>query len=136
MAASTSQAGTPSASAKSSNRQGKDPEAFIRSHRLEALRRAGQWSGSTRIIGASRRTSPSGGWRGGDGVRIRTLSIFDLEPQIGSDGATWLDRELVASTATARHDRVRQGCQASSSTRLSNTNSQEFDSSGIPKTAR
>jgi hypothetical protein len=36
--------------------------------------------------------------RGGDGLRVRTLSAFDLERQIGSDGATWLDRELVAPT--------------------------------------
>jgi hypothetical protein len=34
----------------------------------------------------------------GDSMRIRTLSTLDLEQQIGSDGATWLDRELVAST--------------------------------------
>jgi hypothetical protein len=27
---------------------------------------------------------------------IRTLSTLDLDRQIGSDGATWLDRELVA----------------------------------------
>jgi hypothetical protein len=38
--------------------------------------------------------------RGGDGLRVRTLSTLDLEQQIGSDGATWLDRELVASTRT------------------------------------
>jgi hypothetical protein len=34
--------------------------------------------------------------RGGDGRRIRTFSSLDLDKQIGSDGATWLDRELVA----------------------------------------
>ena len=40
-------------------RQGKDPEAFVRSHvrRLEALRRAGQVEKSMPIIGRSRRTS-------------------------------------------------------------------------------
>ncbi len=27
---------------------------------------------------------------------IRTLSTLDLDWQVGSDGATWLDRELVA----------------------------------------
>jgi Protein of unknown function (DUF3363) len=32
--------------------------------------------------------------------RVRTLSTLDLEQQIGSDGATWLDRELVASART------------------------------------
>jgi hypothetical protein len=34
--------------------------------------------------------------RGGDGLRVRVLSPLGLEQQIGSDGATWLDRELVA----------------------------------------
>jgi hypothetical protein len=38
--------------------------------------------------------------QGGDGLRVRTLSTLDLEQQIGSDGATWLDRELVASART------------------------------------
>jgi uncharacterized protein DUF3363 len=28
--------------------------------------------------------------------RVRTVSTIDLERQVGSDGATWLDRELVA----------------------------------------
>jgi hypothetical protein len=35
--------------------------------------------------------------RGGDGLRVRILSTLALEQQIGRDGATWLDRELVAS---------------------------------------
>jgi len=33
--------------------------------------------------------------QGGDGLRVRTLSVLNLEQQIGSNGATWLDRELV-----------------------------------------
>jgi hypothetical protein len=39
--------------------------------------------------------------RGGDSLRVRTLSTLDLEQQIRSDGATWLDRDLVSS------DRIR-----------------------------
>ena len=39
--------------------------------------------------------------RGGDGLRVRTLSTLDLERQIASDGATWLDRELVAQSPTS-----------------------------------
>ena len=35
--------------------------------------------------------------QGGDSLRVRTLSTLDLEQQIGSDGATWLDREMVSS---------------------------------------
>jgi Protein of unknown function (DUF3363) len=87
--------------------QGKDPEAFIRSHvrRLEALRRAGHverinednWRVPRDITERGMAYDLS---RGGDGLRVRTVSAFDLERQIGSDGATWLDRELVGSTPT------------------------------------
>ena len=38
--------------------------------------------------------------RGGDGLAVRILSTLDLEAQIGSDGATWLDRELVSRSRT------------------------------------
>jgi len=38
--------------------------------------------------------------RRGDGLQVRALSTLQLEQQIGSDGAAWLDRELVASTRT------------------------------------
>jgi hypothetical protein len=34
--------------------------------------------------------------RGGDGLRIRTLSAIGLDRQIASDGATWLDRQIIA----------------------------------------
>jgi type IV secretory pathway VirD2 relaxase len=87
--------------------QGKDPDAFIRSHvrRLEALRRAGHveridedhWRIPKDITERGMAYDLN---RGGDGLRVRTLSAFDLERQIGSDGATWLDRELVARTPT------------------------------------
>jgi hypothetical protein len=39
--------------------------------------------------------------RGGDGLRGLTLSAFDLDKQIASDGATWLDRELVVQPLTS-----------------------------------
>jgi type IV secretory pathway VirD2 relaxase len=80
-----------------------DPDAFIRSHvrRLEALRRAGHveridadhWKIPDDI--AERGMAYDAPGRPKD-FAIRTLSTLDLERQIGSDGATWLDRELVA----------------------------------------
>jgi hypothetical protein len=86
-------------------RQGKEPEAFVRFHvrRLEALRRAGHteridadhWRVPNDIVERGMAHDLS---QGGDSLRVRTLSTLDLEQQIGSDGATWLDRELVAST--------------------------------------
>lgn len=80
-----------------------DPDAFIRSHvrRLEALRRAGHveridadhWKIpddiAERGIAYDAPTGPKD-------FSIRTLSTLDLDRQVGSDGATWLDRELVA----------------------------------------
>jgi len=37
---------------------------------------------------------------GGDGLAVRTLSTLDLQAQVGSDGVTWLDRELVSRNRT------------------------------------
>ena len=81
---------------------GGDHEGFIDAHvrRLEALRRAGvveridadQWripedfEGRAAAYDAGRNRQ----------ANIRVLSAFDLESQIGSDGATWLDRRLIA----------------------------------------
>ena len=80
-----------------------DPDAFIRSHvrRLEALRRAGHveridadhWKIPDDI--AERGMAYDAPTRPKD-FSIRTLSFLDLHRQVGSDGATWLDRELVA----------------------------------------
>ena len=88
-------------------RQGKDPEAFVRFHvrRLEALRRAGyverldadKWRVPDDI---TERGTIYDLNRGGDGLAVRVLSTLDLEAQIGSDGATWLDRELTAPPGT------------------------------------
>ncbi len=82
---------------------GGDPEAFIRSHvrRLEALRRAGhverldddRWKIPADI--AERGMAYDARSRGKD-FSVRTLATYDLDRQIASDGATWLDRELVA----------------------------------------
>jgi type IV secretory pathway VirD2 relaxase len=84
-------------------RQGKDPEAYVRSHvrRLEALRRAGHveridadyWKVPKDIIERGQAYDLS---QGGDGLRVRPLSALSLEKQVGSHGATWLDRELIA----------------------------------------
>jgi hypothetical protein len=88
---------------ESFERQGKDPEAFVRFHvrRLEALRRAGHveridadhWRVPADLVDRGMAYDLS---RGGDGLRVRILSALGLDQQIGSDGATWLDRELVA----------------------------------------
>jgi type IV secretory pathway VirD2 relaxase len=92
-------------------RQGKDPEAFIRSHvrRLEALRRAGHveridadhWKVPNDIV---KRGQAYDLTQGGDGLRVRTLSALNLEKQIGSHGATWLDRELITRERMAIAD--------------------------------
>jgi hypothetical protein len=37
---------------------------------------------------------------GGDGLAVRPLSTLDLNAQVSSDGATWLDRELVSPSRT------------------------------------
>ncbi len=42
--------------------------------------------------------------RGGDGIAVRILSTLDLQAQLGSDGATWLDRELVSRSRTPLAD--------------------------------
>jgi type IV secretory pathway VirD2 relaxase len=88
-------------------RIGGKPEAFIRSHvrRLEALRRAGHverldadtWRVPADISERGMRYDLS---RGGDGLAVRTLSTLDLEAQVGSDGATWLDREMISHGRT------------------------------------
>ena len=42
--------------------------------------------------------------QGGDGLRIRTLSAISLDRQIASDGATWLDRQIIAEDRSAIRD--------------------------------
>jgi hypothetical protein len=61
-------------------------------------------SGSTPTNGASPPTSPSVGCAttsaGAATVTLRTLSTLGLQDQVSSDGATWLDRELVSRSRT------------------------------------
>jgi type IV secretory pathway VirD2 relaxase len=86
---------------------GGDADAFIRSHvrRLEALRRAGH----VERIDADHWKVPGDlpergmAYDARDRAKdftVRTLSTLDLNQQIGSDGATWLDRELVSRDRT------------------------------------
>jgi hypothetical protein len=86
------------------DRIGGDPEAFVRSHvrRLEALRRAGH----VERIDADHWRIPADLPERGQvydlardhaNIRISVLSPTGLDQQIGHDGATWLDRELVSS---------------------------------------
>jgi hypothetical protein len=87
-------------------RQGKE-DAFVRFHvrRLEALRRArhveridaDNWRVPDSIAERGMRYDLS---RGGDGLSVRILSTLDLESQISSDSATWLDRELTSPDRT------------------------------------
>lgn len=87
--------------------QGADADAFVDSHvrRLEALRRAGvverisadQWRvpedyearAAVYEAGRSRQAN------------VRVLSAFDLDKQITSDGATWIDRQLTSGNRVA-----------------------------------
>ncbi len=92
-------------------RRRKDPEAFVRSHvrRLEALRRAGHveridadsWKVPKDIVERGQAYDLS---LGGDGLKIRTLSAINLDWQIASDGATWLDRQIIADDRSEIRD--------------------------------
>jgi Protein of unknown function (DUF3363) len=85
------------------DRIGGDPEAFVRSHvrRLEALRRAGH---AERIDADHWRVPADLAERGQAydlardraNIRVSILSPNGLDQQIGHDGATWLDRELLS----------------------------------------
>jgi hypothetical protein len=93
------------------DRIGGDPEAFVRSHvrRLEALRRAGH---AERIDADHRRVPadlPERGQaydlaRDRANIRVSVLSPTGVGQQIGHDGATWLDRELVSRHRVALTD--------------------------------
>jgi hypothetical protein len=85
---------------------GGDYEGYVDAHvrRLEALRRAG----IAERIDADRYRIPEDfesratAYDAGRNrqASIRVVSTFDLEKQIGADGATWLDRRLVTSDAS------------------------------------
>jgi type IV secretory pathway VirD2 relaxase len=92
-------------------RQGRDPEAYVRSHvrRLEALRRASHveridadhWKVPKDIVERGQAYDLS---QGGDGLKVRTLSALSLDQQIDSDGATWLDREIITDDRSEIRD--------------------------------
>jgi uncharacterized protein DUF3363 len=85
---------------------GGDYDGYIESHirRLEALRQAGvverldldRWSipGDFETRAAAYDNAQS------RRMNLRVLSAYDLDRQITSDGATWLDRELVSPNRT------------------------------------
>ncbi|WP_443217871.1 DUF3363 domain-containing protein [Pseudonocardia sp. TMWB2A] len=85
---------------------GGDYEGFVDAHvrRLEALRRAGiaeridadQWRIPEDFEARAAAHDAGRNAR----ANIRVLSTFDLERQIGSDGATWLDRRLVGASTS------------------------------------
>ncbi|MBI2742161.1 MAG: DUF3363 domain-containing protein, partial [Rhodospirillales bacterium] len=85
---------------------GGDCDRYVRSHvrRLEALRRAGvveridadHW----RIPEDFEQRAAGYDARRGANNAVRVLTTLDLEQQIGSDGATWLDRELASPNRT------------------------------------
>src|SRR5229473_1699510 len=85
------------------DRIGGDPDAFVRSHvrRLEALRRAGHveridmdhWRVPTDLPERGHAHDLA---RDGANIRVSILSPSGLNAQIGDEGATWLDRELVS----------------------------------------
>ena len=84
-----------------------DPDAFVRAHvrRLEALRRAGiveridanQWNIPDDFV--ERGSVYDARNRGAD-FTVRTLSLIDLDSQVATDGASWLDRELASANRT------------------------------------
>src|SRR5579863_10277307 len=83
-----------------------DYDGYVASHvrRLEALRRAGiveyldadRWSIPANYQARATAHDASQNRR----LNLRVLSAYDLDRQIVSDGATWLDRELVSSNRT------------------------------------
>ena len=85
---------------------GGDFDGYIESHvrRLEALRRAGvverldgdRWTIPADYEARATAHDTAKSRR----MNLRVLSTFDLERQINSDGATWLDRELVSPNRT------------------------------------
>jgi hypothetical protein len=85
------------------DRLGGDPEAFVRSHvrRLEALRRAGHAERMDADHWRVPADLPERGQaydlaRDRANIRVGVLSPTGLDQQVGHDGATWLDRELVS----------------------------------------
>lgn len=87
--------------------------AFAETHvrRLEAMRRRGigverQPDGTWTIASdhLDRAAAYERSWAGARPVGVEMLSAVPLERQVGAEGATWLDRELVAETPTSLRD--------------------------------
>ncbi|MGH7247931.1 MAG: DUF3363 domain-containing protein [Pseudomonadota bacterium] len=86
---------------------GGDYDSYIDSHvrRLEALRRAGtverldtdRWAIPSDYAARAAAYDTAQSRR----MNLRVLSTFNLERQVTSDGATWLDRELVSPNRTS-----------------------------------
>lgn len=88
-------------------------ETFAKTHvrRLEAMRRAGfdvaRDPDGTWVIGSDHLDQAAHYERvqaQATPVRLETLSSLPLARQVGADGATWLDRELVGGSRTASAD--------------------------------
>ncbi len=83
---------------------GANADDLVESHvrRLEALRRAkvverldaDRWSVPSDFLARAETYEATQGRR----AQVRLLSAFDLDRQVTSDGATWLDRQLVGKT--------------------------------------
>ena len=89
---------------------GADADAYVDSHvrRLEALRRAGiveRLDGDRWLIpdDFERRALAYDAQRGRQ-ANLRILSSYDLDRQVTSDGATWLDRQLISRNRIAREN--------------------------------
>jgi hypothetical protein len=86
---------------------GGDYDAYVDAHvrRLEALRRAGiverlgsdVWS----IPGDFEARAAAHDASRGPQVTVRVLSAYDLDRQVTSDGATWLDRQMLSGDRRA-----------------------------------
>ena len=92
-------------------RQGKDPEAYrplpcpppggVAAGRPCRADRCRHWKVPKDIVARGQAYDLS---QGGDGLRIRTLSAIGLDRQIASDGATWLDRQIIAEDRSEIRD--------------------------------
>ena len=88
---------------------GGDPVEFVRAHvrRLEALRRAGivervderTW----KIPPDFQQQAQNYDTQRNKQLGVRVLSFLDLDAQVATNGATWLDRELIAKAPTPIH---------------------------------
>ena len=87
-----------------------DHEGYVQAHvrRLEALRRAGiveRLDANTwRIPREFEERARAHDTLNSKQLGVRVLSLIDLDTQVATNGATWLDRELIAKTKAPRID--------------------------------